>query len=181
MKLLIVSDIHGSAYYTKKMIEAYKRHMCDHIVLLGDILYHGPRNPLPKDYAPNIVLELLNEYKDVIIACRGNCDSEVDQMVLHFPITADYQVIHMKDYNIMLSHGHIYNPDHLPFMEDGDVFLYGHIHIPITEYTNKINIINPSSISLPKENNPHTYGVIEERTFTLYDVEHSSLKPFHIR
>ncbi|MDQ0359364.1 phosphodiesterase [Breznakia pachnodae] len=181
MKYLIASDIHGSAYYAKKVTDAFKEYECDYLLLLGDILYHGPRNPLPKDYNPKIVIELLNEMKDKIIACRGNCDSEVDQMVLQFPITNTSQTLIEEDYRIFLSHGHVYHPDHLPEgIRPGDVFMFGHIHIPVMEEKTGVHIINPGSVSLPKENNPHTFGVLEHDTFSLIDVEGNVIKDYFI-
>ncbi|NBK97917.1 MAG: phosphodiesterase [Erysipelotrichia bacterium] len=179
MKLLIASDIHGSAYYAEKIANAYHKHQCDKLLLLGDLLYHGPRNPLPKEYEPKKVITILNELKENIIAVRGNCDAEVDQMVLDFPMMSDYTTIVMEDYKILASHGHIYHPDHLPALNENDVFLYGHIHIPVMEKRNGIHIINPSSITLPKENNPHTYGVLMDKTFSLYDEDDELLKTYH--
>ena len=179
MKYLIASDIHGSAYYAQKIIDAFKTYECDYLLLLGDILYHGPRNPLPKDYNPKEVIALLSEIKDKIIACRGNCDSEVDQMVLPFPITNTSQTIIEADYRIFLSHGHIYHPDCLPEgIRPNDIFMFGHIHIPIMEEKTGVHIINPGSISLPKENNPHTFGVLEYNTFTLIDEKDSVIKTY---
>ncbi|MFV0381377.1 MAG: phosphodiesterase [Breznakia sp.] len=175
MKLLIVSDIHGSAYYTKKIIDAFERYKCDKLLLLGDILYHGPRNPLPKEYDPKQVIAYLSPYQDHIIACRGNCDSEVDQMVLPFSITADYQIIPMPKRKLYMSHGHIYHSEHLPYgIQTDDIFLFGHIHIPLMEKRHNIHILNPSSISLPKENNPHTFAILEDDHFTLLD-EHDNI------
>jgi len=180
MKYLIVSDIHGSAYYAKKVMHAFHSHQCDYILLLGDILYHGPRNPLPKEYDPKTVIALLNEVKDKIIACRGNCDSEVDQMVLDFTIQNTTQVVIEEDYRIFLTHGHIYHPEYLPQgISANDIFLFGHIHIPIMETKNNIHIINPGSIALPKENNPHTFGILENNTFTLIDDEDFVIKNYN--
>lgn len=181
MKYLLVSDIHGSFYYASKAIEAFNLHKCDKILLMGDILYHGPRNELPKDYNPKKVIELLNSYKDKIITCRGNCDAEVDQMVLDFPITCDMQIINEKDYSIYMSHGHIFNPDNLPLMNDGDIFIFGHIHVPkMYEQQNKF-ILNPGSISLPKENSANSYGILEDKNFKLFDIEHNLIEEFSLK
>ena len=126
MKFMIASDIHGSAWYCKKMLEAYEREGAQRLILLGDILYHGPRNDLPKEYNPKQVIAMLNPMKDCIYAVRGNCEAEVDQMVLEFPVLADYGFFLCGSRTIYMSHGHHYNPEHLPPMKEGDVLLYGH-------------------------------------------------------
>lgn len=180
MKLLIASDIHGSSYYAQKIKDAYINHKCEQLLLLGNLLYHGPRNPFPKDYDPKEVIFILNGIKENIIAVRGNCDSEVDQMVLEFPIMADYTTIVNEDYKIVASHGHIFSPDYLPSLNKNDIFMYGHIHIPVMECKDGIHLINPGSISLPKEGNPHTYGILDNKTFTLYDEFHQLLKTYNI-
>lgn len=169
MKLLIASDIHGSAYYANKIKNAFEKQQCDKLILLGDLLYHGPRNPLPKDYSCKEVIQTLNSLKDKIIAVRGNCDAEVDQMVLDFPIMSDYTILYLEDHQLFITHGHLYSPEKLPHLNAGDIFMYGHIHIPIMEKQNSIHIINPGSIALPKQQQPHTYGILEHKIFTLYD------------
>ncbi|MDD2402362.1 MAG: phosphodiesterase [Clostridia bacterium] len=171
MKLLFISDIHGSLYYTKKALEVYKKEAADYIVLLGDVLYHGARNPLPVEYDPKEVALLLNEYADKIIAVKGNCDSEVDEMVLDFPIKATYSIVLQEGRRLFLTHGHIYNKDNLPKLSKGDVLIYGHTHIPKTEKKGDVFVINPGSITLPKENNPNTYGVLEKDVFEIKDLE----------
>lgn len=161
MKYLVASDIHGSAFYCKKMLEAYEREQADRLVLLGDILYHGPRNDLPLEYAPKTVISLLNEHKDKIIAVRGNCDAEVDQMVLDFPIMADYTVLQLvPGCMIYLTHGHIYHENHLMPMQAGDILLHGHTHVLRAEEKDGIVILNPGSISIPKEGNSPSYAVL---------------------
>ena len=122
MKYMIASDIHGSAYYCEKMLEALEKEKADRLVLLGDLLYHGPRNDLPREYAPKKVIAMLNAQKDRIYSVRGNCDAEVDQMVLEFPVLADYCILDVDGILIYCSHGHVYNEDHLPPMRKGDVF-----------------------------------------------------------
>ena len=129
MKYFIASDIHGSAYYCQKLTEAYKKEKADKMILLGDILYHGPRNDLPKDYNPKSVIKMLNAIKDDILCVRGNCDAEVDQMVLEFPILADYAIISEGSKSIYITHGHIYNETSLPPIKNGDVLLHGHTHV----------------------------------------------------
>ena len=168
MKYLVISDIHGSAEAANIAIEAYKLHHCDYILCLGDILYHGPRNDLPSSYAPKQVISLLNPLKDKIIAVRGNCDAEVDQMVLDFSITSDYNILFINDHKFFLSHGHIYGPNNLPKLNKEDYFLSGHTNIPTIEN----HLLNPGSIALAKNNHPNTYAIIDEENFTVYTTKH---------
>ena len=162
MKLMFASDIHGSAYYCRKMLEAFENEKAERLILLGDILYHGPRNDLPKEYAPKEVIALLNPMKDKIYAVRGNCEAEVDQMVLNFPVMADYCVILADGKAIYATHGHIYNENNLPPLSEGDVLLHGHTHVPNwTPFGTDHWVLNPGSVTLPKENSPHSYLVIK--------------------
>ena len=133
MKLLIASDIHGDLDSAKTVIEAFKREKCTRILLLGDLLYHGPRNDLPSTYAPKEVISLLNEYKDIILTVRGNCDTEVDQMVLSFPILADYSIIFDSGLTIFATHGHHHNTQTPPPLNSGDILLHGHTHVQTCE------------------------------------------------
>ncbi len=178
---MFVSDIHGSLYYAEKAIEKFKEENGDYMVLLGDLLYHGPRNPLPKEYEPSKVLLLLNQYKDNIIAVRGNCDSEVDQMVLEFPIMSDYTIILDGKRRIFASHGHLYNEANMPPLQDGDMLLYGHTHIPVAKEVSGKYIVNPGSISLPKENNPNSYGIMENGTCIVKDFDGHVLKSINLQ
>ena len=171
MKLLIASDIHGSIKYAKKIIEVYERENIDMIVLLGDILYHGPRNDLPEEYAPKEVVMLLNKYNDKILCMRGNCDAYVDNMVLDFGLCDDLSVIYDGKNKIYLSHGHIYNPDNLPKLTSGDIFIYGHTHIAKSETINGIRCINPGSISLPKNGQKNSYMIYDDGNFSWYDMD----------
>lgn len=173
MKYLVVSDIHGSLGGARLVKEAFERHECDAILCLGDILYHGPRNDLPEDYAPKEVIPIMNSLWDRIIAVRGNCDSEVDQMVLEFPITADYQILFLNGRRTVVSHGHVYSPEHLPKMEKGEIFLSGHTHIPTVLRSEDMFLLNPGSVALPKGNHPKTYAVLDEASFTIYNEKHS--------
>lgn len=166
MKIMFISDIHGSYTYAKKALEMYELEKADKLVILGDILYHGPRNDLPDGYAPKKVIKLLNDYKNKIIAVRGNCDAEVDQMVLEFPIRADYATIDVDNHHFFLTHGHLFDENNLPNLNAGDIFVYGHIHKQVAKYQNGIYIINPSSISLPKEGN-NSYGIYESNEFLI--------------
>ena len=176
MRYMIASDIHGSAYYCRKMLEAWDRSGAEKLLLLGDILYHGPRNDLPRDYEPKQVIAMLNERKDRILAVRGNCDTEVDQMVLEFPIMADYALLCAGSASIYVTHGHIFHEDHLPPLSDGDVLLHGHTHLLRADTARKedgrtIAIWNPGSVTIPKGGNPHTYGILEDKTFRILTFE----------
>ncbi len=160
MKLLIASDIHGSAKYCKLLVEAYRRENAEMLLLLGDILYHGPRNPLPEEYAPQEVATLLGEIKDRILCVRGNCDSEVDQMVLPFPVTPDYAAVFADGIRIYLSHGH----REVPPLTEKDVYITGHTHVPLKERQGYLHL-NPGSVSLPKEGSAHGYILYDNGKF----------------
>ena len=182
MKYFIASDIHGSAYYCRKMLEAYRREQAEKMILLGDILYHGPRNDLPREYAPKEVIPLLNAYRDEILAVRGNCDAEVDQMVLEFPIMADYAVLQLKKgRQIYLTHGHIYNEKKLPPMKKGDVLLHGHTHVLRAEKKKDLVFLNPGSVSIPKEGNPPTYAILEKGIFTIRTFEDKTILQYALQ
>ncbi len=172
MNYLVISDIHGALEGAQALQEAFAFHKCDKILCLGDVLYHGPRNDLPQTYAPKKVIPIMNALAPYIIAVRGNCEAEVDQMVLSFPCMADYNFIPMEKRNIFMSHGHIYAPDKLPLLNKGDVFLSGHTHVPTAEKKNEIYLCNPGSISLPKQNHPKTYGLLNEAGFTVCTMDH---------
>ena len=170
MKLLICSDIHGDCDCAKFIVDKFHESECDKILLLGDILYHGPRNDLPKGYNPKAVIELLNAEKDNIIAVRGNCDAEVDQMVLDFPILADYALLSLDGISVFATHGHKYNLSSLPPMNKREILLHGHTHVVKCEGFGDENFyINPGSVSIPKENTERSYIIYENRTFTAYD------------
>lgn len=180
MKIFFMSDIHGSSYYTKKALEAFNKESADYIAILGDELYHGARNPLPEGYDTKEVTKLLNEYSGRIIAVRGNCDSEIDELVLDFPMMSTYSVILYDGRRLFLTHGHIYNEDNLPKLREGDVFIYGHTHVPKAEKKDGIFIINPGSITFPKENNPNSYGILEENIFKIKDFNGSIIKEIEL-
>ena len=165
MKLLIASDIHGSAKYCGELLAAYGREQAERMLLLGDILYHGPRNDLPEGYAPKEVIAALNERKNDILCVRGNCDTEVDQMVLSFPLMADYALICAGKTRLYATHGHIFHPDHLPPLQPGDILLYGHTHIPAWEKRGGILCLNPGSVSIPKAGSERGYMVFSEGVF----------------
>ena len=171
MKFLIASDIHGSAYYCEKLIKAFDAEKADRMLLLGDILYHGPRNDLPRDYAPKQVIQMLNTYKDKLLCVRGNCDTEVDQMVLDFPIMADYAVFPIDGKIIYATHGHVFNENNLPPLQKGDILLHGHTHVPKYTVHDDYVYINPGSVSIPKENTPHSYAILENDRFIWMNLE----------
>jgi putative phosphoesterase len=151
MKLIIASDIHGSAYWCGKLMELIEQEAPDKIVLLGDLLYHGPRNDLPRDYAPKKVIPMLSGWKDKILAVRGNCEAEVDQMVLPFPCMAECAQVYADGLTLYLTHGHHNNPDNLPPLGENSVFLSGHTHVKLDEVRNGIRCLNPGSVSIPKD------------------------------
>ena len=178
MKWMIASDLHGSAYYCRKMLEAFEREGADRLFLLGDLLYHGPRNDLPREYAPKEVIPLLNGKKEKLLCVRGNCDAEVDQMVLEFPVLADYAVLPVGQRLIYATHGHIYHVKNLPPLAPGDVLLHGHTHVPAWAEFGQGNLyLNPGSVSIPKENSPHSYMILEGNTMQWKELESSAV--FH--
>ncbi len=180
MKYLIASDIHGSAYYCEKILDAFDSEKADKLLLLGDILYHGPRNNLPTEYAPKRVIEMLNPIKDKILCVRGNCDTEVDQMVLDFPILAEYCLISHGNTMIFATHGHKFNTSNLPPMSKGDILLHGHTHVPKCEKYGDITYINPGSVSIPKEDSHHGYMIFEDGIFIWKDFEGTEINTYTI-
>lgn len=163
---MIASDLHGSAYYTDQLVDAFHREGADRLLLLGDILYHGPRNALPLGYDPKKVIEMLNPLADKITCCRGNCDAEVDQMVLNFPLMADYQVVTVDSQMLFLTHGHLYDGDNPPPVQNGDIVLQGHTHVPVCQHApGGWWVLNPGSVSIPKEDSPHSYLLLKDGTF----------------
>ncbi len=180
MKYLIASDIHGSAYYCKKLMTAFDREKADKLLLLGDLLYHGPRNNLPDEYQPKEVIEMLNAKKNVILAVRGNCDTEVDQMVLEFPIMADYCLLEQKGHMIFATHGHKYNLDNLPPLGMGDVILNGHTHVPAFIKTANAIYMNCGSVSIPKQNSRHSYMTMQDGVFLWKDLDGEVFDKFEL-
>ncbi len=180
MRLLIASDIHGSAYFCRKLLEAYDQEKADKLILLGDILYHGPRNNLPEEYAPKEVIDMLNARKGEILCVRGNCDTEVDQMVLEFPILAEYAFLYEQDRMIFLTHGHVFNEHNLPMLKNGDILLHGHTHVPVCREHTAYVYMNPGSVSIPKEKSPHSYMVYEHGLFVWKDLEQKEYLSYHL-
>ncbi|XBS68645.1 phosphodiesterase [Acerihabitans sp. KWT182] len=173
MKLLFAADIHGSLAGARKMLAAFDASGADWLILLGDLLYHGPRNPLPEEYRPAEVAALLNPVADRIMAVRGNCDSEVDQMLLNFPITAPWQQILLDQCRLFITHGHLYHPGARPPLRAGDVLVYGHTHIPQAEKSEGVFCFNPGSVSLPKGGFPPSYGLLESGVLRVVSIETS--------
>ena len=171
MNIMIASDIHGSAYYCRELLHAFERENAEKLLLLGDILYHGPRNDLPQEYAPKQVIEMLNAIKEKILCVRGNCDTEVDQMVLQFPVLADYCVLYVKNRLIYATHGHVYNEDKLPPLQNGDILLHGHTHVPKCTPHDTYTYLNPGSVSIPKEGSAHGYMILKDDGFTWKDLQ----------
>lgn len=170
-KWLIASDIHGDATCAGRLLERYRESGAERLILLGDLLYHGPRNELPAGYAPKKVISLLNEAKDEILCVRGNCDAEVDGMVLAFPIMADYAWLCADELNFFATHGHHFHLDALPPLRRGDILLHGHTHVPVAQRFGEDNwYVNPGSVSIPKENSPRSCILYENRTVTFFDL-----------
>jgi putative phosphoesterase len=181
MKLMIASDIHGSAYYCEKLIEAWKRENPEKLLLLGDILYHGPRNDLPKDYAPKKVISMLNEMKNDLLCVRGNCEAEVDQMVLEFPIMAEYAILTDGAQVVFATHGHKWNLNHLPPLRSNDILLHGHTHIPCRVCApNGTMVLNPGSATLPKEKSHHGYMTWENGVFIWKDFDGNEIMKYEM-
>ena len=171
MKWMIASDIHGSALYCEKMLQAFVREGAQRLLLLGDLLYHGPRNDLPQGYAPKEVIAQLSGVKDKVFCVRGNCEAEVDQMVLPFPVLADYCLLEQKGRVIFATHGHHYNLENPPLLQPGDVLLHGHTHIPAKDNSLGFWYLNPGSVSIPKESSPHSYMTLEDGQFLWKDLD----------
>ena len=174
MKLMIASDLHGSAGYCRAMLEALKREGSERLLLLGDLLYHGPRNDLPRDYAPKEVIALLNGVKNQLLCVRGNCEAEVDQMVLEFPILADYCLLEINGQTIFATHGHHFNPQNPPMLKEGDILLNGHTHIPANQNMGAYTYMNPGSVSIPKKGSAHGY-MIFDGNFVWKDLDGTTL------
>lgn len=169
MKILFASDIHGSEPWAKKLVERYNELSCERMILLGDILYHGPRNDLPQGYNPKGVIALLNSMSDEILCVRGNCEAEVDRMVLNFPCMSDSLVLFEKGKMFFITHGHLFNTENPPKLKSGDVLIHGHTHVQTIEKFGENLYINPGSISMPKEGNPSSFMIYEEGKFTILD------------
>lgn len=180
MKLIFASDIHGSLFFCEKLIDQYEKEQPDKLILLGDLLYHGPKNNLTQDYNTMQVAKLLNSIKKNIICVRGNCDAEVDQSILEFPISADFFNLYINDRLIFLTHGHIYNKNHLPILNDGDIIIHGHTHIPAIEKINNIIYMNPGSVSLPRGNSVNSFMLYHDNLFEIKDFSDNIIMKYEI-
>ena len=170
MKAVIASDIHGSAAWCARLIDAVEAEQPDAIILLGDVLYHGPRNPLPDGYDPQSVANMLNPLASRIVAVRGNCDSEVDQMVLDFPCLADYAIVMDATTRLFCTHGHVHAPEQPPQLPEGSLFLSGHTHVRIDDTRDGIRFVNPGSVALPKDGT-HSLAVYRDGDIEFIDLE----------
>ena len=179
MKTLIASDIHGSAHYCRLLLERLAAERADSLLLLGDVLYHGPRNDLPRDYAPREVTAMLTALTLPVFGVRGNCDAEIDQTVLGFPIMADYSLLLAGRRRIFVTHGHLYTPEEHPRLCPGDAFLFGHIHVPVCEERDGVLILNPGSVSIPKQGSPYSCMTLEDGVFRWIDLETGSVYREH--
>lgn len=180
-KIMIASDLHGDAECVERLLEQYSRSGAERLVLLGDLLYHGPRNELPSGYAPKKVIELLNAHKDELLCVRGNCDTEVDAMVLNFPILADYAYISIGGVNFFATHGHNFNLDRLPPLKRGDILLHGHTHVPAAlPFGDGCLYVNPGSVSIPKESSPKSYILYDSGHFDFCDLDGNVYKTYNI-
>lgn len=180
MKLMIASDIHGSAGSCRKMLDQFEKEGAQRLLLLGDLLYHGPRNDLPGDYRPKEVISLLNGKKQSLLCVRGNCEAEVDQMVLEFPVLSDSMILFLDGRMVFATHGHIFHEDHLPPLQEGDILLHGHTHVPVLENRGSYILLNPGSVSLPKQNTAKSYMIYENGVFTLKDLDGNKMNSLSV-
>lgn len=173
MKLMFASDIHGSLYWAGRLKAAWEREKPKKLLLLGDLLYHGPRNDLPRDYDPKGVTALLSGMKEELLCVRGNCEAEVDQMVLPFPVMADYMVLWLGDRMAFVTHGHLYNEEKPPMLKRGDLLIHGHTHVPVIRCheAEGYTYLNPGSVALPKEDSPNSYMIYEDGRFSIRELE----------
>ena len=171
MKLLIASDLHGSAYNCRLLLDAFQREKADKLVLLGDLLYHGPRNPLPQEYDTVAVTQMLNSVKEQLFCVRGNCDADVDQLVLEFPVLADHALISVDGVELFVTHGHLHDDSNPPPLKQGSYLLCGHIHLPVCRNKGHFTYLNPGSLALPKEGTPRSYLTLDNGVFTWHELE----------
>ena len=181
MKLFIASDLHGAFGRAEKIIAAFRAENADLLLLCGDYLNHGPRNGLPDDYAPEKVAPLLSSFKEIIIGVRGNCDSEVDQLLLPFPMMGDYAVVFANARRLFLTHGHIHSPEKLPQLPAGSVFVSGHTHVPVLEYSGEILLVNPGSPAMPKGGSKAGYALVTAEAACLKTLEGETVKETKLR
>ncbi len=180
MKLMIASDIHGSLKYCRELVERYKEEKCEKLILLGDVLYHGPRNDLPEEYNPKGVIALLNGMSEEILCVRGNCEAEVDDMVLDFNVLADYAILYHGKRMIFLTHGHKFNPQNPPKLKKNDILFNGHTHVSKIEEMDGYLYCNPGSVSIPKENTPRGYMIIDDVAITHKTLEGEVIETYSL-
>ena len=178
MKILFASDIHGSRGACEAVLARFEAEKADRLILLGDLLYHGPRNDLPADYAPKAVIALLNGFHTAPLCVRGNCDAEIDQMVLNFPIMADYMLLPLETGCAFVTHGHLFNTDHLPPHQPGDLLIHGHTHVHTVQRKDDMVYINPGSAALPKEGQAKSYMLYENGRFSIRDFSGAVLQEY---
>ena len=171
MNIMIASDIHGSADCCRSLLSAFEKEQPETLLLLGDLLYHGPRNGLPEQYSTAAVADMLNDIKNSIMCVRGNCDSAVDQMVLEFPIMAEYCLIYGHERMIFATHGHVFNKNNMPSLPPGAILLHGHTHIPAWEQCDGHLCVNPGSVSLPKQGSQHSYMMLNDDALIWKDLK----------
>lgn len=181
MKIMIASDIHGSAASLRELLKRHEEEKPEKLVLLGDLLYHGPRNDLPEGYAPKEVIRLLNERKEELLCVRGNCEAEVDQMVLEFPVMAEYAILYLDGHTVFATHGHHYNKECLPPLKKGDILLHGHTHVQALEKFGDFYYLNPGSVSIPKNGNEKSYMIYEDHRVTIKNLSGSVLSSLVFR
>ena len=168
---MFASDIHGDAARAVATLDAFAREGAEKLFLLGDLLYFGPRNKLSDSYDPQGVIKLLNENKDKLLTVRGNCEAEVDQMVLDFPVMAEYAYLSVDGFSMLLTHGHKINMESAANLRAGEILIHGHTHVPCIERFGNGNIyLNPGSTTYPKENNPPTYMIYEDGVFMIKEL-----------
>lgn len=181
MKFMFASDIHGSKKECEKLFTLFKEEKADRLILLGDYLYHGPRNGIPEDYDPKVVAEILNQHKSEIFCVRGNCDSEVDQMMLEFPMMADYMILPLTQNKLaFVTHGHLYNTTNLPPLKTGDLIIHGHTHIPTVEKNETYTYLNPGSVSFPKSEHGSSYIIYENEKFAIKTFDRQEIYTYNI-
>ena len=178
MKIMIASDLHGSSKYCRALLDAHACERPDKLLLLGDLLYHGPRNNLPDEYDTRAVAQMLNAVRDELMCVRGNCDCDVDQMVLEFPILADYALLYAGGRMIFATHGHLFSEDKLPMLKKGDILLHGHTHVSVCREHEDYTYVNPGSVSLPKENTPRGYMLLSDEGFVWKTLEGEAYRTY---
>ena len=181
MRYLFASDLHGSYRFGRELMEAFEREKADKLVLLGDLLYHGARNDLPEEYDTKALTALLNHYKDSILAVRGNCDAEIDQMVLEFPMMGDYIQLYADGHDFLVTHGHLFNEHSMIPHAPGTVLVHGHTHVKAAMKLGDIWYLNPGSVTMPKDDDKHSYLIYENNRFTFKELSGNVISTFELK